>query len=67
MRVERGVTRDWRVSAPTEWAFHPAGAAARGLVGAEAGPDLADLAGLLVLALDPCVPCRVEIEERVHA
>lgn len=65
--IEAGRVTDWRVSAPTEWTFHPGGALARGLAGAEATADLARMAGLLVLALDPCVPCRITIEELVDA
>lgn len=52
----------WRQVAPTEWSFHPYGVLKQALVGAPAD-DLARRAALLVLALDPCVPCRVVVED----
>ncbi|MCC6332841.1 MAG: nickel-dependent hydrogenase large subunit [Myxococcales bacterium] len=52
----------WRQVAPTEWSFHPFGVLREALLGAPA-EDLARRAGLLVLSLDPCVPCRVVVED----
>ncbi|OAN47919.1 nickel-dependent hydrogenase large subunit [Magnetospirillum moscoviense] len=52
----------YRILAPTEWNFHPAGPLARGLTGIRADGDLAARAGLLVAALDPCVTCQVSVE-----
>jgi uptake hydrogenase large subunit len=52
----------YRILAPTEWNFHPQGAAARGLVRiAERGGDCADLARLFVMAVDPCVGADVRV------
>ena len=56
-----GVIEDVRVVAPTNWTFHPKGALHRALVGAAAGLALARNAAWLVLALDPCVPCTIEV------
>jgi coenzyme F420-reducing hydrogenase alpha subunit len=61
-----GRVADYRIVAPTEWNFHPAGPLVQGLEGEEA-IDAALLernARLAVEALDPCVACNVEI---VHA
>jgi Ni,Fe-hydrogenase I large subunit len=54
---------DYRIVAPTEWNFHPDGALARGLAGAEADDEavLRAHAGVAVLALDPCVGFAVEV------
>jgi hypothetical protein len=53
----------YRILAPTEWNFHPEGAAARGLVRiAERGREhCADLARLFVTAIDPCVGADVRV------
>jgi uptake hydrogenase large subunit len=56
-----GAVEDVRVVAPTNWTFHPRGALHRALVGASAGLELARNAAWLVLALDPCVPCAIEV------
>lgn len=46
-----------QVLAPTEWNFHPEGAAAQALAGLPSdAPDLAPRVRLLMAALDPCVP-----------
>jgi hypothetical protein len=58
-----GRVADYRIVAPTEWNFHPAGALVQGLEGDEA-TDAALLernARLAVEALDPCVACNIEI------
>jgi hypothetical protein len=52
----------WRQVAPTEWSFHPFGVLKQALTGAPAD-ELFRRATLLVLALDPCVPCRVVVED----
>ncbi|MBL8324079.1 MAG: nickel-dependent hydrogenase large subunit [Rubrivivax sp.] len=73
---DHGAIADYRVLAPTEWNFHPQGAAARwlleaaaahALAGAEvpAGPSgaaLLDVAQVraFVAAYDPCVELRIE-------
>lgn len=53
-----GVITSWRTVAPTEWSFHPEGAAARALAALTADEAFA-LAPFLVASLDPCVACRV--------
>jgi uptake hydrogenase large subunit len=65
--LDRGIVRDFRTVAPNEWNFHPQGALARGLVGLPACDDLRRRVDLLIAALDPCVPCRVVIEEHAGA
>lgn len=62
VRLEAGRVADWRVAAPTDWTFHPAGAFTRGLVGVGAD-EARRLAPIHVLALDPCVPCAVSFHE----
>jgi len=61
--VRDGVVRDYRIIAPTEWNFHPAGPLARGLDGHAATDEAALVrdARLAVQALDPCVGCRLEV------
>jgi len=54
---------DYRILAPTEWNFHPAGALVRGL---EAQPERNEVrlrrgVALAVLALDPCVGHAIEV------
>lgn len=65
--LDRGIVRDFRTVAPNEWNFHPQGALVRGLVGLPACDDLRRRVDLLIAALDPCVPCRVVIEEHASA
>ncbi len=54
----------YRILAPTEWNFHPEGAAAHGLakIAASGEGDCATLARLFVTAVDPCVG----VDVRVH-
>jgi len=55
----------YRIVAPTEWNFHPAGAVAAALVGSPA-PDPETLilrASRMAQSLDPCVACRVEFDD----
>jgi hypothetical protein len=58
-----GRVSDYRILAPTEWNFHPRGAVAAGLAGLPAMDDdrLRRLAGLLVVAVDPCVDYALTI------
>jgi hypothetical protein len=55
--------RHYRILAPTEWNFHPQGAAARGLahIAERGGEHCADLAKLFVMAVDPCVGAEVRV------
>jgi hypothetical protein len=59
VRLEDGRVADYRMVAPTEWNFHPAGAVPQGLLGRDAGADPAGRVRLLVSALDPCVEVRI--------
>jgi hypothetical protein len=65
--LDQGIVTDFRAVAPNEWNFHPQGALVRGLVGLPACDDLRRRVDLLVAALNPCVPCRVIIEEHAGA
>jgi len=64
--IADGRISDYRVLAPTEWNFHPAGAVAAGLQAiAETGPtdagQVTRLARLLITAIDPCVAYRLSV------
>ncbi|MDH4189716.1 MAG: hypothetical protein OEW21_05885 [Betaproteobacteria bacterium] len=54
---------DYRIVAPTEWNFHPAGAFVQGAlaIAAETPRQLAEGAHQLAFSLDPCVAYRLEI------
>lgn len=62
-RMASGLVVDYRIVAPTEWNFHPAGPLVQGLEGTEAidATVLERNTRLAIQALDPCVACRVEI------
>lgn len=64
VRVDDGRVSRYRILAPTEWNFHPSGAAAQGLSSLIEASDeaLNEQAGLLIDAIDPCVG----YELRVH-
>jgi hypothetical protein len=65
VRLDGERVMDYRILAPTEWNFHPAGAVARGLqdLASRAEPGrLADLANLYITAIDPCVRFSLEID-----
>lgn len=60
--VAAGTISHYAILAPTEWNFHPRGAAASGLMGiAAAGHDVRELARLFVGTLDPCVAFELRI------
>jgi hypothetical protein len=56
-----GRVADYRILAPTEWNFHPAGPLVQALAGLPAGQGLAALARLVGRSLDPCVAFGLEI------
>ena len=64
VRLEQDRVHSYRIVAPTEWNFHPAGALASSLLGAPAGDVEAVTRHTtrLVNSLDPCVACHVEID-----
>jgi len=57
VELEHDCVHRYRILAPTEWNFHPAGAAAQGLMQlpAQDAEVLHRLAALLINAVDPCV------------
>ena len=63
LTLEDGRVADYRILAPTEWNFHPQGAAALGLAALPGGDEatLRRLAGLFITALDPCVAYDISI------
>lgn len=63
LRLEDGRITDCRIVAPTEWNFAVDGPLAQGLAGAAADDALAERAGLLVAALDPCVASAITIQD----
>lgn len=60
----QGRVADYRIVAPTEWNFHPAGRVTQALVKRPAGSteEARRSAELLVHALDPCVAYQIEVE-----
>jgi hypothetical protein len=65
VRLDGDVARSYRIVAPTEWNFHPQGALAAAFAGAPADDRvaLARRGERTAHSLDPCVACRVEIED----
>lgn len=63
LSLQQGRVVDYRILAPTEWNFHPEGVLVQGLKTLPADRDLAQLAQLLVDAIDPCVEARLSITE----
>ena len=65
VRLDGEVATTYRIVAPTEWNFHPEGAMAAALAGAPATDRGALVQRGLRTAhsLDPCVACRVEVED----
>jgi coenzyme F420-reducing hydrogenase alpha subunit len=61
---DSGNVRDYRIVAPTEWNFHPAGSCVNGLAGmaAASAEEAVRHAELMVQALDPCVAYQIEVE-----
>jgi coenzyme F420-reducing hydrogenase alpha subunit len=62
VEIENDIVRRYAILAPTEWNFHPAGIAGRGLAEiASYRQDVAEIADLFVNALDPCVGYDVRV------
>ena len=61
VRLVDGKVADYRIVAPTEWNFHPAGTLVHSLKGLIAGEFIDRHARLVCLSLDPCVAYAVEI------
>ncbi|OYY93072.1 MAG: hypothetical protein B7Y41_13225 [Hydrogenophilales bacterium 28-61-23] len=60
LRLAQGRVADYRIVAPTEWNFHPAGPLAQALVRLPAGDDAQVRAQAICQSLDPCVAFDVE-------
>jgi hypothetical protein len=58
--LEQGRVTAYRIVAPTEWNFHPAGPFVAGMTALGEAADLA-AAQALALSLDPCVSYQVEV------
>jgi hypothetical protein len=65
VRLSQDRVCSYHIVAPTEWNFHPRGPLAAALEGARVAdaPTALALATRVVNSLDPCVPCRVEIDD----
>ena len=63
-RLAEGKVADYRIIAPTEWNFHPAGPLAQALAGLETGSGLEAAARLVSQSLNPCVAYGVELVEQ---
>lgn len=61
VRLAGGKVADYRIVAPTEWNFHPAGPLAQALAGLGTGAGLEAAARLVSRSLDPCVAYGVEL------
>lgn len=60
--ADAALVQDYRILAPTEWNFHPAGVVAEGLAAMTSAPGAAEArARLLVTAVDPCVDYRLSV------
>ncbi len=59
--LEQGRVTAYRIVAPTEWNFHPAGPFVAGMTALGEAADLAAAAQALALSLDPCVSYQVEV------
>ena len=66
VRLKEGKVADYRIIAPTEWNFHPAGPLAQALagLGTGVGAGLEAAARLVSQSLDPCVAYGVELLEQ---
>ncbi|MBM4179981.1 MAG: nickel-dependent hydrogenase large subunit [Betaproteobacteria bacterium] len=67
VRLKDGKVADYRITAPTEWNFHPAGPLAQALSGLGTGAGLEAAARLVSQSLDPCVAYAVELLEQIDA
>ncbi|MCU0933366.1 MAG: nickel-dependent hydrogenase large subunit [Thiobacillaceae bacterium] len=64
VRLKDGKIADYRIVAPTEWNFHPAGPLAQALSGLRTDVGLEAAARLVSQSLDPCVAYAVELLEQ---
>lgn len=66
-RLKGGKIADYRIIAPTEWNFHPAGPLAQALSALRTDVGLEAAARLVSQSLDPCVAYAVELLEQIDA
>ena len=62
VEIATGHLTRYQILAPTEWNFHPRGIVAQGLAHSPAGASQA--ADLFIAALDTCVPCSIDWQNR---
>jgi hypothetical protein len=64
VRLDRGRIAEYAVIAPTAWNFHPRGAFRGACAAVRARSEDAVRAEVVrwVLAFDPCVPCRIDVD-----
>lgn len=63
VRLREGKVAEYRIVAPTEWNFHPAGPLAQALADLAPGGDLEARARLIAQSLDPCVAYGIEVSD----
>lgn len=63
VRLRDGKVAEYRIVAPTEWNFHPAGPLFQALSGLASGDGLEACARLVAQSLDPCVVFGIEVSE----
>ncbi len=63
VRLREGKVAEYRIVAPTEWNFHPAGPLFQALSGLASGDGLEARARLVAQSLDPCVAFAIEMSE----
>ncbi len=66
-RVNDNVVTAYRITAPTEWNFHPNGIVAKALHALPVQSDWRVEANRIVDAIDPCVKAHIRVEESLHA
>jgi coenzyme F420-reducing hydrogenase alpha subunit len=63
VRLSQGTIAAYRITAPTEWNFHPQGIAAQLLRALPIGADWLAEARRIVDAIDPCVQSHIRLQE----
>ncbi|MDP2833217.1 MAG: nickel-dependent hydrogenase large subunit [Pseudomonadota bacterium] len=63
VRLRESKVAEYRIVAPTEWNFHPAGPLFQALSGLAPGDGLEARARLVAQSLDPCVAFGIEVKD----
>jgi len=63
VRLRDGKVAEYRIVAPTEWNFHPAGPLFQALSGLAPGDGLEARARLVAQSLDPCVAFAIDVTD----